>query len=242
MSDNNLSLSLFPPLYETSISKKNGGRLPCLYTCDIVKNNNKEYVIITIQYKKNEVKFVIDQSNLSKVLTKSWHISSGKYIATHYILQDGKTKEVCLHNFIKDNCMDSMSDKIAIHINNNMMDNRLENLRFINSSDYIPLRTTRKRTISLPPNAGFSVDDIPKYVSFLKATGEHGDRFAIEIPQLNIFLKLTSSKKIALNDKFNEAVNTLNDIYITYPDVNPKNEDELKSSLNQSFNTILSNI
>lgn len=220
-------------------TKKQGGRLPGLYTCDLIKYKEKEYAIMTIQHKKNEVRFVIDNSNVKQVLTKSWHLSSGKYIATHYLLADGKSKEIYLHNFIKDNCMTDAEDKVMVHINNNMFDNRLENLRLIDASEYVPLRNNRKRRITLPDDCGFSVNDIPKYLSFMKATGEHGDRFAIEIPQLNLFLKLSSSKKISLKEKFEEAKEKLNEIYKNYPNLNPYMNEELKLSLNTSFNDIL---
>jgi hypothetical protein len=220
-------------------TKKQGGRLPGLYTCDLVTYKEKEYAIITIQHKKDEIRFVIDHSNLKELLTKSWHLSSGKYIATHYLLADGKSKEVYLHNFIKDNCIKDAEDKVIIHINNNMFDNRLENLRLIDASEYVPLRNNRKRRITLPDDCGFSVDDIPKYLSFMKVTGEHGDRFAIEIPQLNLFLKLSSSKKISLKEKFEEAKEKLNEIYKNYPNLNPYMNEELTLSLNTSFNDIL---
>lgn len=213
-----------------------GGRLAGLYTHDTVKYKEKEYVVITIQHKKKEVRFVIDSCNLSTVLTKSWHLSSGKYIATNYII-DGKSKEVCLHNFIKDNCMNAPT-KIVTHINNNMLDNRVENLRLIESTEYFPSRN-RKRTITFPADSGVSADDIPKYISFMKASGEHGDRFAIEIPQLNLYLKLQSSKKISLKDKFEDAKERLNEIYKNYPDLNPNINDALKLELNESLEYIL---
>lgn len=218
---------------------KKGGRLPGLYTCDMVKYNEKEYVVITIQHKKVEVRFIIDNSNLKQVLTKSWHLSSGKYIASHYISSDGTTKEICLHNFIKDTCMVNTKDKVVVHINNNMLDNRIENLRLVDVSEYTPLRNNRKRRITLPLDSGFLVDDIPKYLSFMKASGEHGDRFAIEIPQLNIFIKLSSSKKLTLKEKFEEAKERLNEIYKIYPNVNPHNDDNLKLELNSSLKRIL---
>jgi hypothetical protein len=216
-----------------------GGRLPGLYTYDIVNYEEKEYAVITIEHKKKEVRFIIDNCNLTKVLTNYWHLSSGKYIATNYTLQDGKIKQVCLHNFIKDNCMNETSDKIVVHINNNMLDNRIENLRIMKSCEYFSLRNNRKRTITLPPDCGFEIDDIPKYVSFMKASGEHGDRFAIEIPQLNLFLKLSSSKKVLIKDKFDETIQKLNEIYKTYPDVNPHINDTLIFELNKSFECIL---
>jgi len=249
MSENNL-VPIFSPIFSPvfpeglpgSHSKKHGGRLPGLYTHEIVIFREKEYAVITIQHKKNEIKFVIDNYNLTKVLTNSWHLSSGKYITTHYTLPDGKSKELYLHNFIKDNCMNESPHTSVIHINNNMLDNRVENLRVIKPGDYFPVRNNRKRIITLPADSGFSVDDIPKYVCFMKASGEHGDRFAIEIPQLNLFVKMPSSKKISLKDKFEQTKEKLNEIYKTYPDIDPQINDALKLSLNESFQQILDSV
>ena len=230
---------LTPSYKEVKNSRKHGGRLPGLYTHEIVKYKEKEYAVITIQHKKNEVRFIIDNCNLTQVLTKPWHLSSGKYIATHYTSSDGKSKELYLHNFIKDNCMNESSEDAVVHINHNMLDNRIENLRVIKSYDYFPLRNNRKRIITLPENSGFTVDDIPKYVSFMKSSGEHGDRFAIEIPQLNLFIKMPSSKKISLKEKFEQTKERLNEIYQTYPHINPQINDALKLELNTSFQEIL---
>ena len=232
-----LTLPLSSP--NSDSRRTRGGRLPGLYTHEGVSYKEKEYAIITIQHKKSELRFVIDNCNLTKVLTKPWHLSSGKYIATHYTLADGKTKELYLHNFIKDNCMNESPDSAVIHINNNMLDNRIENLRVIKSNDYFPLRNNRKRLITLPADSGFTVDDIPKYVTFMKANGEHGARFAIEIPQLHLFMKLPSSKKVPLREKFEEVKQKLNELYETYPHINPQLNDVLKLELTTSFEHIL---
>lgn len=148
-------------------------------------------------------------------------------------------KEVHLHNFIKDNCMSDAHDKIVVHINNNMLDNRVENLRLIDPTGYTPVRRNRTRTLTLPPDCGVTVEDIPKYMSFMKASGGHGDRFVIEIPRLDICIKLSSSKKVSLKDKFEEAKNTLNEIYEAHPDANPHMDDTLKVELNASLTYIL---
>lgn len=234
-----ISRELLPVLPLTGKEVIRGGRLPGPYTCDIVTYREKEYAVITIQHKKNEVRFIIDNCNLAEVLTKCWHLSSGKYIATHYTLPDGKSKEVYLHNFIKENCMNEPYSSTVLHINNNMLDNRIENLRCIDSSKYFPVRNNRKRRITLPPDCGFEVDDIPKYISYMKANGEHGDRFSIEIPQLNIFTKLSSSKKVSLKDKFDEAKEKLDEIYKNYPDLTANNNETLKLELNNSFRDIV---
>jgi len=222
----------------TSSAKKRPGRAPGLYTYTIVECDEKEYAIVTVKHKTNDVKFVIDHCNLAEVLTKSWHLSSGKYIATHSMLPNGKSKEIYLHNFIKENCINEDPDKIVVHINNNMLDNRVENLRIVDESTYVPLRN-RKRRITLPANCGFVVDDIPKYLTFTKATGEHGDRFVIEIPQINMSIKLQSSKKISLKRKLNDAIEKLNEIYKTHPSINPLADEALKHELNTSLRYIL---
>lgn len=242
---------ILPALPLTGKEVIRGGRPPGMYAYHLVTYLEKEYAVITITHKKNEVRFVIDNCNLTDVLTKGWHLSSGKYIATHYTLPDGKIKEVYLHNFIKDNCMHGSGDttntsnpsnKVVIHINNNMLDNRLENLRLVDASEYISSRNNRKRIITLPPDCGFTVDDIPKYLSFMKASGEHGHRFAIEIPQLNLYMKLSSSKKISLQEKFEEAKQKLVEIYKIYPDVNPNRNDAIILELNTSLDHILRSI
>ena len=135
--------------------------------------------------------------------------------------------------------MNDLSDSVILHINNNMLDNRTENLRIVKSTDYFPLRNNRKRTITLPDDCGFTADDIPKYVCFMKSSGEHGDRFAIEIPQLNLFLKMSSSKKISLKDKFEEVKQKLNELYELYPQINPQFDHDLKLELNSSFEYIV---
>ena len=73
----------------------------------------------------------------------------------------------------------------------------------------------------------------------MKANGEHGARFAIEIPQLHLFMKLPSSKKVPLHDKFEEAKQKLNELYVLYPQINPNGNDALILELNTSFEKII---
>lgn len=205
-----------------------------------MKYGEKEYAVVVINHIHSDVRFVIDSCNLTEVLSKSWHLSSGRYIATQQTLPDGKSREICLHNLIKERCMSAAADRVVVHINNNLLDNRVENFRLVDPSEHLLVRNNRKRRITLPPDCGFTVDEIPKYVSFMKAGGEHGDRFAIEIPQLNIYQKMTSSKKITLKEKFEELQKRMQEIYTTYPDIDPQTDDELKRELNRSLDYILS--
>jgi hypothetical protein len=227
-------------LYSIS-SAKNSGRLPGLCSYERVKYKDTVYAVITIQHKKSDVRFVIDDTNLDKVMKKAWHLSSNKYIATTFILEDGTTKEIYLHNFLKERItiVDGIEKDYVIHINGNYLDNRLENLRIVDSDEYHSTKSKRKRTITLPADCGFLPDDIPRYISFMKANGDHGDRFVLEVPKLNIFRKLSSSKKIPLKEKLEEAKKLLKDLFESYPELNPEKDLELKTSLLQSYNEIL---
>ena len=221
-----------------SISSR--GRHPGKCTYSTVDYNGL-YIIVTIQYKNKDIKFIIDHDNLAKIRDKSWHLSSGKYIATNIVLEDGSIKELYLHNFLMDKVQpaDDAAKEYVIHINNNMMDNRIKNLRIVDSIVYYHGKSKRKRTVVLPADCGFKSDDIPKYVSYVKADGSHGDRFVIEIPRLNLFQKLSCSKKITLQSKLDEAIQVLNAIYKEHPEVNPNADSELKNQLQNEFNAIL---
>jgi hypothetical protein len=219
------------------------GRTPGKFTYNIVNYNDNMYAVVSIPHKKEIIKFVIDYCDLSKIIDKPWHLSSGKYIATNYALEDGTYKELYLHNFLKGktNIVDEDNKKeYVIHINNNLFDNRMENLRIVDSNDYYHGKSKRKRTITLPTDCGITPDEIPKYILYIKSDGKHGDRFTIEIPRLNIFRKLTSSKKVSLKEKLDEAIKALYDIYKEHPEVDANREDALKKSLLDSFYTILS--
>lgn len=219
------------------INEKNS-KITIPYKC--ILYNNSYYVVLTILHKKNRIQFVIDYNNLYKVANRSWHISSGIYIATNVILDGGKVKEVFLHNMLKINSsLDNSERKYVIHINNNFLDYRLENLRLVDETEYQQLKSKRARTIILPPDCGFLANDIPKYVSLIKANGNHGDRFIIEIQALNISRKLSSSKKLTLKEKLDEAKSILKEIYNNYPELRPSITDEMKESLKKSFNDIL---
>lgn len=225
----------------TYLKPEKRGRQPGKIKYDVVNYNEKLYAIITIQHKKEDIKFIIDHSDLSSIIKKPWHLSSGKYIATNYLLEDGTSKELYLHNFLKgqNTTIGDNEKEYVIHINNNLFDNRMENLRLVDSNEYYHGKTKRKRNITLPDKCGFNADDIPKYISYVKANGDHGDRFTIEIPRLQIFRKLSSSKKITLKSKLDDAIHALNEIYKEHPNIDPNKENILKNSLIESFNTIL---
>ena len=67
----------------------------------------------------------------------------------------------------------------------------------------------------------------------------HGDRFAVEFKTENICMKTTSSKKISLVSKLEDAKKILNELYLVYPTLNPTYYETQINELNKSFSEIL---
>ena len=78
-------------------------------------------------------------------------------------------------------------------------------------------------------------------VRWSKANGAHGDRFAIEFKTENIIWKSTSSKKVSLIEKLNQAKYQLAEFYKQYPYLDPNNPEKLaqENKLNDSFEKII---
>jgi hypothetical protein len=203
---------------------------------------NKDYVVGTVPFKNEYLKFVIDKEDFDKVDGYSWHKSSNNYISQGVII-DGKKKEFYLHNLVL-NILDfpgKGSKESVDHINRIGLDNRKENLRIITQSQQNLNQSKRRRRIELPEDSGLTPDDIPKHIWYVKANGNHGDRFAIEFKTENITWKTTSSKNILLKDKLQTAKEKLQEYYVMFPYLNPNNEDATNKvkELELSYNEII---
>ena len=86
---------------------------------------------------------------------------------------------------------------------------------------------------------GIKPEEIPKHVWYVQANGYHRDRFAIEFKTEGILWKSTSSKEVSLQEKLEQAVAKLKELYELYPYLDPKREEEEIAALAQSFQTIL---
>ena len=218
------------------------GRPGGIITYKHVLFNNKAYTVGQLTSKDEKVNFVFDTDDFDKVDEKFWHRASNAYIS-HGIIIDGKKKEYYLHNIVM-NLLDfpgKGSNETVDHINRIGFDNRKENLRIITQSEQNLNQSKRSRRIQLPDDSGLSIDDIPKHIWYVKANGSHSDRFAIEFKTENITWKTTSSKKILLKDKLQEAKDKLQEYYITYPYLNPNNEkiNNRIKELTDSYNEII---
>jgi hypothetical protein len=202
------------------------GRKPGIITYTNVVYNSKEYTVGSLISKERDIKYVFDTEDFHKVEGKSWHYASNAYIS-HGIIVEGKKKELYLHNLVMNRLgfPGKGSKETVDHINRNGLDNRKENLRVLTQSEQNLNQSKKSRRIQLPEDSGLTAEDIPKHIWYVKANGNHGDRFAIEFKTENITWKTTSSKMVLLKDKLQMAIAKLKEYYTEYPHLNPENQE-----------------
>lgn len=220
---------------------RNSGRKPGAIDYRFVKYNEKEYVIGTILHNTNPVEFIFDKEDYESVSQRAWHFASEHYISSAFQCGDGKRRELYLHNLVMGvDLFPGKGAKQSIdHINRNGLDNRKENLRLITQSQQNIHQIKKKRNVILPENCGINPNDIPKHVWYVRAQGQHGDRFAIELKTENICWKTTSSKAVSIQQKLEQAKLKLVELYEQYPYLNPSYEDSNVNELNETFQAIL---
>ncbi|NBV77647.1 hypothetical protein EBR66_05800 [bacterium] len=193
----------------------------------------------SILFKGMLIEFIFDSADLPKVKEHAWHFASGNYIATSVKVDvsggEIKKREVYLHNFL----LKPEFNQVVQHISKNGLDNRRENLRYVDASAATIGHAKKKRNVELPPMCGIKPEEIPKHVWYVQANGYHRDRFAIEFKTEKILWKSTSSKEVSLQEKLEQAVAKLKELYELYPYLDPKREEEEIAALAQSFQTIL---
>jgi hypothetical protein len=221
---------------------RNSGRKPGIIDYNFVKYNDKEYVVGTIQHNGDDVKFIFDKEDFPKIEKRPWHLSSGKYIGSTFYLDGGVKLELYLHNLIMDKItFDGKGAKETVdHINRNGLDNRKENLRIITQSQQNINQSKKIRTVILPEECNIKPNEIPKHIWYVRANGLHGDRFAIEFKTEGICWKTTSSKKVDILQKLQDAKEKLKEFYIKFPHLNPEYEMDRCKELNESFTKITS--
>jgi hypothetical protein len=213
---------------------------PIVYTN--VEYNGKKYTVGKVINNDTFVHFVIDEDDYPKIKDYSWHSKANAYIG-HTIPVDNTRRELYLHNMIMNRLgfPGKGSKETVDHINRIGFDNRKENLRIITQSEQNLNQSKRSRRVELPEDSGLTSDDIPKHIWYVKANGNHGDRFAIEFKTENITWKTTSSKNISLKEKLQSAKDKLQELYQKYPYLNPNNEETSNKikSLTDSYLEIL---
>ena len=208
-----------------------------------VQYNNINYIVGTIYRNNHPIKFIFDKDDEEKVKSKFWHCTSAGYISSSQYI-DGKEKQLLLHRLVM-NCLEFPGKGAAEsvdHINRNPLDNRKENLRIVSQTEQnLNQKKKPRNVVQLPENCGIEPNEIPKHIWYIKPNGGHGDRFAIEFKTENLVWKSSSSKKISLKEKLNQAKEKLDELYIQYPYLNPNtNENTIKAQeLCKSFHEII---
>jgi hypothetical protein len=224
----------------TSTNKVGRPVNPIVYTN--VEYNSKKYIVGKVINNDTFVHFVIDEDDYPKIKDYSWHSKANAYIG-HTIPVDNTRRELYLHNIIMNRLgFPGKGSKESVdHINRIGFDNRKENLRVITQSEQNLNQSKRSRRVELPEDSGLIPGDIPKHIWYVKANGNHGDRFAIEFKTENITWKTTSSKNISLKEKLQSAKDKLQELYQKYPYLNPNNEETSNKikSLTDSYNEII---
>lgn len=191
---------------------------------EIVYYKRKKYAVMEINYKEKLYPLVLDWKDykIIKLMKKKWRCNSQRSIlCTHK--NGSNTKEIFIHDIIKtiDNKEKGIVNRIKkpiIHLNRVNFDNRRVNLIYDDKyKEYNKNFNKKKRTINLPKESGIIVDEIPTYVWYLKENDSHGERFIVSIGDIK--WKTSSSKKLSLRYKLEEAKKYLREIKHNNPEI-----------------------
>ena len=181
--------------------------------------DNSPCVIGTISHNGEKLEFIIDKEDEVKVRSRHWYaITDGKYIGVHITIENSR-KFLYLHNFVLDRFvfLGKGAKESVDHINRNGLDNRKSNLRVVSQTLQNVNKKQRTRTAQLPEG----IPELPKHIWYIKPNGLHGDRFCIELKTEGITWKTTSSKKVSIQEKLEQAKKKLEELYEEYPYLKP---------------------
>ena len=140
-----------------------------------------EYIVFVINTKKNGVEltipFMIDYDDYEKCKKNVW------YLDNNHICSSKMTNGIVEYTYLSQLIMNNQSGgKLqANYINKIPFDNRKENLRLVTQTEQNHNRTKQVRQTELPENCGFTPDDIPQCVAYVKSTDTRGDYFEVGI-------------------------------------------------------------
>ena len=150
-----------------------------------IKYKNKLFAVLNVKYKENLLPVVIDYKYLKEIkkLDKKWYCNKSGFISCTHNFKE-KNHAVYLHEIIMSlHKKDSLKNLPIQHINRISIDNRIINLKYIEETNLNYKK--KKRTVKLPKNSGIDPNEIPTYIWYLRENGSHGDRFSVEIGDIN---------------------------------------------------------
>lgn len=186
----------------------------------IIEHGNNKYVLSIIKQTQYTIPILLDNDTYKDIynLGKKWYINEKNHVYCMHTKND-TNYPIYMHEIImKLNNMRNFRNAPILHINNIHFDNRKENLQYdIVNKDNVKNTKKKNRTIDLSEH-GIETLDIPTYVWYLKPDNTHGERFAIEIPN-ELSWRTTSSKKVSLKYKLEEAKKYLRNLRMDRPDI-----------------------
>lgn len=201
---------VFNPYYLVSDGKQD------FYICQI--NGDNDTSTFTIISMESLPKFLNMTNSINQITyTPTWYLCSNGYIATN-----NKGKYIYLHQHLMDlHGQKSGSDQIAAkrsvdHINRDPLDNRLANLRIVDSQTEQNLNQGKKvrSENNLPPEFTLENNDLPKYIQYKPEYehngAKHGAQFLVEVKvcgtKNKIVKKSTKAKDKSLYYKLIQAI------------------------------------
>lgn len=186
-----------------------------------ITDRNTDYGIFKLKHKGKIYPILVnwkDAIYLNK-LEKKWSINDYGTVFCHHKVKD-KIYDLYLHELImnqvaKENKITEKSRSV-LHINRLNIDNRRENLMY-DVQNKVTNKNIRKkeRIIRFPKESGVSPKEMPTFVWYLNPDKTHGDRFVVNIGELN--WKTSSSPKLSLRYKLEEAKKFLRELKLHQP-------------------------
>lgn len=186
------------------------------YVCQVNGDNNtSKYTLISTD---SLCKFLnMTDSTSQTTYTPTWYMCSNGYVAT-----SNKGKYIYLHQHLMDlhgqkSGADLTAAKRSVdHINRDPLDNRLANLRIVDSQTEQNLNQGKKVRAenNLPPEFALENNDLPKYIQYRPEYehngAKHGAQFLVEIKvcgtKTKIVKKSTKAKDKSLYYKLIQAI------------------------------------
>ena len=190
----------------------------------MISYDGQEYAVCKMRYKGYKAPVVLDWDDYKaiKKLNKNWRCGTNGFVSCSHTVEGSTPKEVYLHELVmllnnQENGLENQKSPI-IHINRIGLDNRRENLIYDTVDKELNKNLQKKRrTIYLPREAGINPDKIPTYIWYMKPDSSHGERFTVNIGDIN--WKTTSSNNLSLKYKLEEAKLYLRHLLRSRPDL-----------------------